>query len=172
MSSIVAFLVTSVDGYHDSTDHGFDWHVVDGEFDAFATEQLDAADALLFGRATYLGMAQFWPTAPDSPIARRMNDMPKVVVSSTLPSADWEPGRLVRKVAELDSRNHLVLGSSTLTASLIEEGLLTELRVMVMPVVLGGGTSLVDTLGSRTQVKLIEARPFESGNVLLRYRFH
>lgn len=176
MRSLVTFLVTSADGYHDSPDHGYDWHVVDDEFDEFAVEQLDACDTMLFGRVTYRDLGSFWPTAPDSPTTRRMNGIEKIVVSTTLEKADWLPGRVVRSLDELrelktgPGGDLLVMGSSNLTASLIDAGLLDELRLLVMPIALGGGASVLHTLTGRTPLTLLEARPFSSGNVLLRYR--
>lgn len=176
MRSFVTFLVTSADGYHDSTEHGYDWHVVDDEFDEYANAQLDAFDALLFGRVTYRDLGGFWPTAPDGPTTRRMNAIEKIVVSSTLDKADWQPGRVVADLDELrelkagPGGDILVMGSSNLTASLIDAGLLDELRLMVMPIALGGGTSVLHTLAGRVPLTLLDARPFTSGNVLLRYR--
>lgn len=176
MRSLITFLVTSADGYYDSTDHGYDWHVVDEEFDEYAIEQLDSFDALLFGRNTYRDLGSFWPTAPDGPTTRRMNGMEKIVVSTTLEQADWQPGRVVDSVEKLrelkagPGRDILVMGSSNLTASLIDAGLLDELRLMVMPIALGAGSSVLRTLTGRVPLTLLEARPYASGNVLLRYR--
>lgn len=63
-----------------------------------------------------------------------------------------------------------LLGSSSLTASLLHLGLVDELRVMVSPVVLGGGNSALGTAPNRIALDLVEARPFASGNVLLLYK--
>jgi dihydrofolate reductase len=62
------------------------------------------------------------------------------------------------------------MGSSDLTVSLLEEGLVDELRIMVNPVVLGDGKSLYRTARGRTGLTLLRARPFNSGNVLLYYQ--
>lgn len=181
MRKVLVFLVASVDGYYEGPGGAFDWPVVDDEFNAFAVEQLDTADTLVFGRATYEVMASYWPTeqakADDPEITLRMNSFRKVVASRTLPAADWEHTRLERDgvaaVAALraeDGRNVIVMGSSALTTDLIEAGLVDELRVMVMPVVLGGGTSVLHTVSGRVPVTLLDTRVFTSGNVLLTYR--
>lgn len=182
MRTLASFLMTSVDGFHEGPNHELDWHHVDGEFRDFALQQLNAADILIFGRVTYQMMASYWTTeaaaASDPLVAAKMNGMPKLVVSSTLPSADWTgttvvSGDLAEAMVELRSRpggELLVVGSARLTAGLAELGLLDELRVMVNPVVLGEGTSLMHSLGSRLRLELLRTRIFDSGNVLLTYR--
>src|ERR1700753_3279845 len=93
MRKLIAFLVSSTDGYYEGPDRAFDWPVVDSDFNDFAVAQLDEADTLLFGRATYTDMAAYWPSADaaqdDSGVTARMNGTPKVVVSRTLATADW-----------------------------------------------------------------------------------
>jgi dihydrofolate reductase len=177
MRKLIAFLVTSLDGYHQSADNGFDWHTVDGEFNDFAVDQLAGADTLLFGRATYQDMAGFWPTASGR-TADLMNKTDKVVVSTTLTEPTWAPTRVIGSdvaagVTALKQRpggDVLVLGSSRLTASLVAAGLVDQLRVMVMPVVLGAGTSLLAGVTGRLPVHLTDLRRFGNGNVLLNYR--
>jgi dihydrofolate reductase len=181
MRTVLVFLVASVDGYYEGPGGAFDWPVVDDEFNDFAVEQLDTADTLVFGRTTYEGMAAYWPTeqakADDPEITRRMNSFRKVVASRTLPGADWANTRLERDgvaaVAALraeDGPNVIVMGSSALTTQLLEAGLVDELRVMVMPIVLGGGKSVLHTVSGRVPVTLLDSRVFRSGNVLLTYR--
>jgi dihydrofolate reductase len=174
--------MTSLDGFHEGPNHALDWHNVDDEFDDFALQQLDAADTLIFGRLTYELMANYWTTeaaaVTDPLVAAKMNAMPKLVVSSTLARADWSGttvvgGDLEEAMIELKSRvggELLVLGSARLTASLAESELLDELRVMVNPVVLGRGSSLMHSLPSQLRLELLRTRIFDSGNVLLTYR--
>jgi dihydrofolate reductase len=100
------------------------------------------------------------------------------VFSSTLSSADWENSTLVtgdaaEAIAELKQqpgRDLAMFGSPTLTASLIEQGLVDELRVMVQPILLGAGKSLFAALHRRVPVELERTTVFRSGNVLLHYR--
>jgi dihydrofolate reductase len=182
MRKIFAFLVATVDGYYEGPNQEFDWPVVDAEFNAFSVEQLDEVDTLLFGRATYEGMAAYWPTpaaANDDPrIAARMNDISKIVVSRTLDAAEWTNTRLIKddvatelaKLKEQPGKDIAIFGSSSLTVDLLQLGLVDEVRIMVMPVVLGAGKSLFRTAAERISLRLLKTRPFDSGNVLLYYR--
>ena len=182
MRKLISFMVVTLDGYYEGPNGEFDWPNVDDEFNEFAISQLDDIDTLFFGRTTYEGMASYWPTPAavedDPAIARRMNTIPKIVFSSTLDGADWQNTRLVKDgtvetVADLKQQpgKHLALfGSPTLTASLIEQGLVDELRVMVQPILLGAGKSLFSALSRRVPVELQRTTVFHSGNVLLVYR--
>ncbi len=179
-----SFLVATVDGYYVGPNEEFDWPNVDEEFNEFSIQQLDASDTLLFGRTTYELMAQYWPTpaaqANDPAVASRMNSLPKIVVSHTLdkPQPAWANTQLIKGDAaeELTSlkqqpgKNLLVLGSSALTTNLMQMGLLDELRIMVNPLILGGGKSLFHTANQRIGLKLLATRAFKSGNLLLTFR--
>ena len=182
MRKLASFLMVTLDGYFEGEKPwAIDWHNVDEEFNDFAIEQLDTTDCLLFGRATYVGMAQYWPSAEatkDDPIvAAKMNTLPKVVVSRTLeePEPSWSNTRLVRDVQDLvalkqqPGKEMLVMGSSVLTTSLMEAGLLDELRIMVNPVLIGAGSSLSASAERRIPLRLLSTREFRSGNVLLTY---
>lgn len=178
---LFAFDMVTLDGFFEGPGQDISWHNVDAEFNDFAIAQLDEIGGLLFGRVTYEGMAAYWPTpasSRDAPeVARRMNDLPKLVYSQTLPAADWSNSRLVRNdlpgaiaaLAAETGRDLAVFGSARLTARLLELDLLDELRIMVNPVLLGAGRPLFGDVHGRAQLRLLEARPFRSGNVLLRY---
>jgi dihydrofolate reductase len=182
MRKLLSFMVVTLDGYYEGPEGEFDWPNVDDEFNEFAISQLNDIDTLVFGRATYEGMASYWPTPAaledDPAITDRMNGIPKVVLSSTLGSADWENSTLVKgnaaeAIGELKQRpgkDLAMFGSPTLTASLIEQGLVDELRVMVQPILLGAGKSLFAALHQRVPVTLERTTVFRSGNVLLHYR--
>jgi dihydrofolate reductase len=174
---IASFIMVSLDGFFEG-DKPWDlsFHRTDDEFNDFATEQLDEFDALVFGRATYEGMAQYWPSEDavktDPEVAGRMNGSPKIVVSRTLdrPEPAWSNTTLVKDAAELRSqRNLLVLGSSVLTVSLLEAGLLDELRIIVVPVLIGSGRSLASSAKGPIALTLLARREFGNGNVLLTY---
>jgi dihydrofolate reductase len=179
---LLSFMVMTLDGYHEGPNHEFDWPNVDDEFNEFALSQLNDIDTLLFGRATYEGMASYWPSPAaqegDPLVARFMNSVPKIVFSTTLPSAEWENTTLVSRdvavaVSELKAqpgKSLAIFGSSNLTVSLLERRLVDELRVMVMPILLGAGNSLFAGLKDRLHLKLTRTTTFSSGNVLLRYQ--
>jgi dihydrofolate reductase len=127
-------------------------------------------------------MASYWPTeealADDPVVAKLMNAIPKVVFSTTLAGADWNNTRLVRENV-VDEVNQLkqrpgkdlaIFGSVELTANFLKLGLIDELRIMVHPIILGAGHSLLAGIGTRVPVTLTGTKVFESGNVMLHYR--
>ena len=182
MRKTYLFMMISIDGFFEGPDHDLYWHNVDQEFVRFAVDQLSATDTILFGRKTYEMMASFWPTdeakAADPLTAAAMNETPKVVFSRTLEKAEWQNTRLVRdgvKEAVEDLKRQpgkdiAVFGSSDLAVSLFQVGLLDELRIMVNPVVLGGGKRLFEGIDGRLNLTLIASRAFGNGNVLLAYQ--
>ena len=182
MHKVVSFMVVTLDGYYEGPEGEFDWPNVDDEFNEFAISQLNDIDTLLFGRITYGTMASFWPTpdamAADPLVAARMNSIPKVVFSHSLREATWQNTTLVptdavaavRALKQQDGIGLLALfGSPSLTSSLIEAGLVDELRVMIHPILLGAGKPLFGTLTGRQPVTLLRSLVFASGNVLLTY---
>lgn len=184
MRKLYTYLMASLDGFHEGPGGAGDlgWHHTDEEFVEFALNQLNDASVLLFGRATYQLMASFWTSeqalAADPLTAARMNELPKVVFSTTLEKAEWANTELVTgdvagRIAELkqgEGGELAVFGSARLTASLLDQGLLDELRVMVNPVALGRGTSVLGGLTRPVELELRQTRVFASGNVLLTYR--
>ena len=181
MRRVLFFMMTSLDGYFEGPGQSIDWHTADEEFNQFAIDQIGEVDTLLFGRVTYEGMASYWPTpdavANDPEVAGLMNSLPKVVFSNTLPGADWSNTTLVAgdaaeelaRLKQQPGKDMIVLGSSNLAASLAERGLIDEFRIMINPVLLGGGTPLLHGIYQRLNLRLLSARPFASGNVLLSY---
>jgi dihydrofolate reductase len=179
---IFAFIMTTLDGYYEGPNQEFDFWVVDEEFNRFALEQLDEVDTLLLGRVTYQGMAAYWPTPAgeqdDPNVAARMNGLSKIVVSRTLDEVEWVNTQLMTgdvvteltTLKEQPAKDIAILGSSDLTASLLQTGLLDEVRIMVNPVVLGAGKSVFRTAGERAALKLLKSTRFTSGNVLLYYQ--
>jgi len=140
-------------------------------------DELMAADAQLLGRVTYDGFAAAWPGRTDEAgFADRMNNMPKYVVSTTLEKADWNNSTIIKtdvpaQIAELKKQpggDILVAGSATLIDTLIAHDLVDEYHLLTYPIVVGKGKRLFKD-GSKTKLKLIESRSFDSGVVLLRY---
>lgn len=182
MRKLLSFMVVTLDGYYEGPNGEFDWPNVDAEFNEFSISQLNDIDTLLFGRVTYEGMASYWPTPTalefDPIITERMNSIPKVVYSKSLTEASWQNstlisedvGTAVPKLKQEPGGALAVFGSPTLTVSMLEEGLVDELRVMVMPILLGGGKSLFTGLRERVHLKLGTTTVFSSDNVLMTYR--
>ncbi len=181
MRRVLFFMMITVDGYYAGPDGGIDWHNVDGEFNDFAIAQLNEVDTLLFGRETYELMASYWPTrdaVQDDPVvAGKMNSLPKIVFSTTLGDVTWQNTRLIRdnvaaevkRLKQQEGQDLLILGSSKLASTFIDQGLLDEARLMVNPVALGRGKSLFAGINDRLKLRLTKTRTFGSGNVLLYY---
>ncbi len=138
-----------------------------------------SSDAMLLGRRTYEGFAAFWPNMPeDDPFGQIMNNQTKYVVSTTLKKAEWKNSHLIQGdvVAELAAlkqqpgKDINIVGSGTLTRSLIEAGLVDELQLMLCPVVLGVGKRLFEDAHFTQTMKVLEARAFDSGMIYLRFQ--
>jgi dihydrofolate reductase len=182
MRKVLFFMMVTLDGFFEGPNHTIDWHNVDKEFNTFANEQLDSVGTLLFGRVTYELMAAYWPTPSatkdDPEIAEKMNRMPKIVFSRTLNNAAWQNTRLIKEniVEEISKlkaepgKDMILFGSSDLSVTLIQHGLIDEIRIMVNPVVLGNGTTLFNGIQERLRLRLMKTKTFHSGNVLLYYQ--
>ncbi|HEX4434164.1 MAG TPA: dihydrofolate reductase family protein [Acidimicrobiales bacterium] len=151
------------------------------EGDQFKLEELRESEAQLLGRVTYEAFAAAWPAMED-PVgfAEKMNAMPKYVVSTTLRDEDatWDNstvirGDVVREVAALKERlrgDLLVAGSATLVQTLLEHGLVDELRLMVFPIVLGSGKRLFGEVSQPPTMALDSVKTVGEGIVILTYR--
>ena len=179
MRKLIMWNLVTLDGFFEGRKPwDLDWHdqIWGEELERFSLDQLNAADALLFGRATYEGMAAYWSAATGA-IADLMNAIPKVVFSRTLETAEWSNSRLVKSeaVAEVTrlkrepGRDLYVFGSADLSASLMRAGLFDEYRLGLAPVLLGGGTPLWKPGTEQVRLRLLEARPVGAGGLLLRY---
>jgi len=181
MRKVIFFNLTSLDGYFEGPDRDINWHNVDDEFNEFAIQQTGEFGAFLFGRVTYELMTGYWPTEDakrDDPIiAGLMNSLPKIVFSKTLKKVEWENTRLVNdkfvevvtKLKHDSGKDIAVFGSSDLAVTLIEHGLIDELRIMVNPIVLGEGKPILQGIKTKLSLKLLKTRTFKSGNILLYY---
>jgi dihydrofolate reductase len=179
MRHVNASLFLSLDGVTEAPET---WHFpyVDEEMGAAIGEAISSAGALLLGRRTYEQWAAVWPhqSSEENPMAAVINGLPKFVVSTTLDSASWENttvlgGDLAEAVAKLKrepGKDISVAGSATLVRSLLREGLLDELRLMIHPVVLGNGGRLFENGNGQTQLELVDSRTFATGVLDLIYR--
>ncbi|MGW0517338.1 dihydrofolate reductase family protein [Crossiella sp. NPDC003009] len=154
----------------------FDPEVVGGFFD----EALRTADGLLFGRRTWQVMAGAWPERAGDPFADRMNTLPKHVVSGTLTEADltWNTTLIpaddlvdrVRALRAAEGGDLVVMGSPSLVRALLAEGLVDELRLVHMPVLLGGGKSIFPADGGKRALELVSTVAAATGAQVSVYR--
>ena len=148
----------------------------DEEVTRDALERLSGSDAMLIGRGTYELFAATWPGQTDE-FAQRMNGIRKYVISSTLAGADWRNSTIVRgdvlaevtKIKEQDGRDLALFGHGRLAQTLLENGLIDELRLSVHPVLAGAGLPQFSN-GRKTPLKLVSAKTFTAGVVVLSYQ--
>lgn len=181
---VEAFLQISLDGYYSDSrgDMSFAHKPPDdAEWQQFMTENASGGGMLLFGRMTYEMMAAWWPTpmaAKAMPeVAARMNAMPKLVFSRTLGSVDWTNTNLVkddlirtiRRLKREAGPDMAILGSGSIVTQLADAGLIDTFQVVVNPIALGGGRSLLSGLARPLDLELTNTRVFGNGSVVLRY---
>lgn len=144
-------------------------------------EVMGRTEALLFGRRTWETMAAAWPDRAGDPFADRMNEIPKYVASRTLGQDDlgWsnssllDPGDAIGAIRELRARDGdglQVMGSSSLAAQLVEHDLVDEYRLMIEPVLLGGGKRLFPDDGEARPLELVSTSTTSTGVVICAYR--
>jgi dihydrofolate reductase len=170
--------LVTLDGFFEGPtpwDLAFHESVWGDELEHLSVEQLRSADALVFGRRTYEGMAAHWQSQTGE-IADLMNAMTKIVFSKTLSRAEWNNTRLVRDTAEMPrvkqaaTKDLFVFGSAELSSAFTARRLIDEYRLCIAPVVLGAGTPLFKPSAAAVNLALIDTRPLQTGGVILRYR--
>jgi dihydrofolate reductase len=169
----------TLDGFVQGAKGYEDWGLPpeEDEVVAWKAASLREAGTHIMGRVTYEAMAAVWPTATGV-YADVMNEIPKVVFSTTLTSADWAETRIASgDLAEDIDRlkrepGGLILahGGAIFVDALIRAGLIDEYRLVIHPVVIGNGTGLFSALREPLRLDLIEARTFPSGTAIHAYR--
>jgi dihydrofolate reductase len=192
MRKIFLHIMVSLDGYIDGPDGEMDWHFVDAEFEDYVNDMLGSIDGIIFGRKAFELLAQYWPAveadpaiAADAPVpaarvetARLMNRLPKYVLSNTLRRTEWANSYIVggdiaaeaAKLKAMPGKDIALFAGSGAAMSFLRAGLLDEIKLVVNPVVLGGGTPLFSGGYARSNFRLLSTRPFRSGAMLLDYR--
>jgi dihydrofolate reductase len=135
------------------------------EGNQFKMDELMDAEVQLLGRVTYEGFAAAWPSR-EGEFADKINNGKKVVVSTTLENPEWNNSSVIAddvpaQIAKLKEETEgtiLVAGSGTLVATLLENDLVDELRLMVFPTILGRGKRLFPDGIDRLKFRLVEAK--------------
>jgi dihydrofolate reductase len=148
----------------------------DDEQDEYFVAMLRRAGTHIMGRVTYEAMTAHWPTSPE-PVAPVMNDIPKVVFSKTLQSADWPESRIARgdtveEIARLKAEpggEIVAHGGVRFVQSLAQLGVVDDYRLYVYPIATGTGSSLFANLQGLQPLRLVSNTPFPSGIVELVY---
>ncbi|HEX2044748.1 MAG TPA: dihydrofolate reductase family protein [Gaiellaceae bacterium] len=147
------------------------------EGNQFKLDETLASEALLLGRVTYEGFAAAWPSR-EGEFADKFNSMPKYVVSSTLEDPEWNnttvlSGEVADEVAKVRERHDgdvVVHGSARLVQTLLDRGLVDEVRLMVFPIVLGSGKRLFGETSDKKLLRLADSRVVGDGVAILVYR--
>ncbi len=156
---------------------GWQFKYKNPEAGKYKLDELANVDALLLGKNTYEGFAAYWPNQTGDGFADPINKMPKYVVSKSLQKAQWNNSHILRDVPkdvaalkESDGGDVLVYGSATLVKSLIHQDLVDELRLMVHPLIIGGGLRLFDDKLELKQFELKHSHAFENGILILEFQ--
>lgn len=181
MRKLIMWNVVTLDGYFEGKqawDLAFHQTVFDEELQKYCIEQLESADMLVFGRKTYEGMFDYWTSAEakGDAVTPYMNDLPKIVCSTTLQTADWNNSTTVKdavaeipKLKQQGDGNMFVFGSGNLSASLMKAGLFDEYRLCVAPVFLGEGKRLFAEGLPYQKLELRSEQRLHNDGVILMY---
>jgi dihydrofolate reductase len=178
MRKIVAGLFMSLNGVIEAPDK---WHFpyLDQEMGEAVGSQMAEMDTMLLGRKTYQEFAGYWPHAgSDVQYADVMNATPKLVVSRTLDTVEWQNSTLIKdnvaeeltRLKQQPGKSIGITGSGTLVQSLLREELIDELNLLVHPIVVGSGKRLFEDGADTKALELVDSKTFGSGVVSLTYR--
>lgn len=184
MRKIKFQVMISLDGYFEGPDRDISWHTFDTELQQHSIDMLTPVDTMLYGRVIYELMEDYWPKAETLPevtpgdhqVARLMNRPRKIVYSKTLTKLD-NPNASLRNEVDPDEirtmkqeiGGDIGVGGSMLAAELARHGLIDEFHIIVAPVFIGKGRTLFDTLHAPLNLRLVNMRRFQNGNVELTY---
>jgi dihydrofolate reductase len=171
-------VIDSPGGDNDFARGGWTFKFSDPEGGQFKMDETMNSGAQLLGRKTYEGFAAAWP-GRDGDFADKFNSMPKYVVSQTLGQDDltWENSTLISgdvlaeiaKLKEQPGGDIVIHGSAALVRSLLEHGLIDEIRLMVFPIVLGTGNKLFGDTEDSVVLTLADSKVLASGTLILTY---
>ncbi|MBI4216265.1 MAG: dihydrofolate reductase family protein [Chloroflexi bacterium] len=186
MTKIAVFNHVTIDGFFAGPNGEIDWFKVikqDDEWDKYTRRQAKSAGStLMFGHTTYEMMRNFWSTPEainiDPIMAEVMGSNPKIVFSRTLESVEegpnWKNIRLFheiksQEILELKEKEDItIMGSGTIVQQLANLRFIDEYSLVVVPIILGSGKPLFKD-AKKMNLKLLEARAFKNGIVLLKY---
>ena len=183
MRSVTYSMSASADGYIAGPDGDFDWPGFSDEVFRFWIDEIRGVGVHLMGRRLYETML-YWETADQESLddagrewASLWNPLPKVVFSTTLSAvqgnARLASGGLAEEIERLRAgpgESEIAIGGATLAAEAAALDLIDEYRVMVYPVLVGGGIPFFPQRERRVNLELLETRTFTSRVVYLRYR--
>jgi len=174
MRKLVVSALVSLDGV---TESPWEWSRFDDECTELSLQVLHDCDAFVMGRVTYDDFHAAWAGVTDDPYIERINAMPKYVASRTLDDVTWNATLLgpdivaaLRQIKAEPGKDLIKYGLSRVDDTLLRAGLVDELRVWVMPVVVGTGRHLFEDIDtSALDLTLTDTRRLANGSVILKY---
>lgn len=180
MRDVVLQMGVSVDGYvaggprRGDDPGGSEEHP---DVTAWKVKHVREAGVHIMGRVTYEAMAAHWPTATGV-YAAPMNEMPKIVFSKTLNSAEWAHSRIARgdvgeEIGRLKNESGgsiMVHGGAAFVQALSRLALIDEYHLVIRPVALGSGLPMFKDLATALPLELVEANAFPDGTLITVYR--
>jgi len=188
MRKLILFLHASLDSFVEGPNGAMDigWIAYDADLANHAKEILSTADTVIWGRATYHMMHNYWPTMLSNPEASEhernhaewIEKTEKIVFSTTLDTVEWNNSRLVKdhveeeinKLKQQPGKDMVILGSPRFAHYLMQLGLIDEYKITVSPVLIGSGLPLFQGIQQKTNLKLIENKTFASSAIALHYQ--
>ena len=179
MRKIVVEVEVSLDGVLDGQSADF-WQKIftfhSPDVSAYLDDLLFMPDALVMGKRTYEAFAEVWPTRQGK-MADKINGMPKYVASRTLKEPlEWnstvikgDAAEEISKLKQQPGGNLLQYGVGELTQTMLQHGLVDEIRIVVFPFTWGKGAHMFEGMDINT-LKLLETKTFESGAMALHYQ--
>lgn len=180
MRKVIVSVFVSLDGYISDNKGDTNWFMNNDAINAYSLNILNATDTMLLGRKTYELFRGYWTTA-NEPGSKELNTMEKVVFSRTLDSVDWGDwgnARLVKddiagevkRLKALPGKDMVIFAGASIISTFRKLKLIDEYRLLLHPVVLGGGLPLFEREDERMNLKLLHAAPLADGVVLLTYQ--
>jgi dihydrofolate reductase len=183
MRKLIMQLELTLDGFYAGEHEEFDWFTLDPEWWAARVQRyLPSIDTVLLGRKNYEGFQGYWPnmasfphaTDTDKAFSRWLDDVPKVVFSTTLEKTEWTNSRLVNddlvgevsRLKAASGKDILIMSSASVAQACMAHGLIDEYWLTVHPVTLGRGLPLFK---ERVNLELLESKAYPSGQVFLHY---
>jgi dihydrofolate reductase len=181
MRKVCLLAHVSLDGFLGGPNGEMDWIKHDDEIFQYVTDHFKSIDTCLYGRVVYQMMESYWPTVSKKPNATNLErshadwveNIQKIVFSTTLEKVEWKNTRLIKsnieeeilKLKNQSGKNMMIFGSPRLTHSLLQLGLIDEFVLNINPIILGNGIQLYKDIKNRIDLKLISSTTFKCGVV-------
>ena len=182
MTRLIAAMNMTLDGFCDHTAM-----IADEEIHQHYNELLSNAGTLIYGRITYQLMESYWPSVVKNPTGNKpmdefavlIDNISKIVFSSTLKNVDWKNTKLKKEISKEEilelkqqAGKNILVGSPSLIVALMQLNVIDEYQLSVQPTVLGSGLPLFKNVKNRINLKLLKTKTFGCGAVTFYYEPH